>query len=36
VQLEGGAARRADNKVASVRAIAVEEKYIVELGKLYR
>jgi hypothetical protein len=36
VQLKGGAARRADNKVASVRAIAAEKKCIVELGKLYR
>jgi hypothetical protein len=33
VQLKGGVARRVDNKVASVRAIAAEEKCIVELGK---
>jgi hypothetical protein len=35
VQLEGGAAGRADDKVASVRAMAAEEKCMVELGKLY-
>jgi hypothetical protein len=30
-----GAAGRADDKVASVRAMAAEEKCMVELGKLY-